>query len=158
MLANIAPSAYREALALVRTPSTTGGNPRELSVVEAIQLALVWRVARQAFGMEDIDPLADLGSPASPGTSSAATPSTTPGKKMKAASVLDQLDESEVPLLSQAQLDEACRFHAEITGADPPADAEPTGEQIAALKARVVDGGESPYADFSVLTPFGRSR
>ena len=61
VLANIAPSANRETLSLVRIPSTTGGDPRELSVVEAIQLALVWRVARQAFGMEDIDPLADLG-------------------------------------------------------------------------------------------------
>ena len=97
-----------------------------------------------------------LGSPSSPGASSGAAPSATPAKKVKAASVLDQLDESEIPLLSQAQLDEAYRFHAEITGADPPADAEPTGEQIAALRARVADRGESPYADFSVLTPFGR--
>lgn len=72
-------------------------------------------VARQAFGMEDVDPLSDLGSPASPGASSAATPSATRGKKVKAASVLDQLDESEVPLLSQAQAGQSvslpCRDH-----------------------------------------------
>ena len=90
VLANIAPSACRETLSLVRIASTSGGDPRELSVVEAIQLALVWRVARQAFGMEDIDPLADLGSPTSPGALSGATPSTTPAKKVKAALVLDR--------------------------------------------------------------------
>ena len=65
---NIATSAFKETLALVRIASTSGGDPRELSVVEAIQLALVWRVARQAYGMEDVDPLADLGSPSSPAT------------------------------------------------------------------------------------------
>ena len=157
VLANIATSAFKETLALVRIASTSGGDPRELSVVEAIQLALVWRVARQAYGMEDVDPLADLGS-GSPSSPAAGTSVTSPpsAKRVKAASVIDQLDESDVPLLTQAQLDEAYRHHAEVTGADPPADAEPTGEQIAALKTRVVDRGESPYADFSVLTPYGR--
>ena len=157
VLANIATSAFKETLALVRIASTSGGDPRELSVVEAIQLALVWRVARQAYGMEDVDPLADLGSgsPSSPAAGASVT-SPPSAKRVKAASVIDQLDESDVPLLTQAQLDEAYRHHAEVTGADPPADAEPTGEQIAALKTRVVDRGESPYADFSVLTPYGR--
>ena len=77
-------------------------------------------------------------------------------KKIKTSSLLDQLDESEVPTMSQTEIDEAYRNHVEITGADPPADAEPTGEHIAALHARVVVRGEAPYADFSVLTPFGR--
>ena len=156
VMANMAPSAFKSTLSLVRVP-VTGDQPRELNVVEAIQLALTWRVARACFGMVDVDPLADLGSPSSP-TTAATTPAgaVTPQKRVKTNSVLDQLDESEVPVLTQAQLDEAYRRHVEITGAEPPADAEPTSEQIAALKARVVDRGESPYADFSVLTPFGR--
>lgn len=33
---------------------------------------------------------------------------------------------------------------------------KPTPEQIAAMKAKVITRGESPYADFSVLTPYGR--
>lgn len=158
VLANMAHSAFRETLALVRIAQPGGADPRELSVVEAIQLALVWRVARQAFGLADINPLADLGSSGGPpSTGTALGHVGTPAqKKVNTAVVLEQMDESEVPILTQAQLDEAYRFHVEITGADPPADAEPTAEQIAALKARVVDRGEAPYADFSVLTPFGR--
>jgi len=70
-------------------------------------------------------------------------------KKIKTSSVLDQLDESEVPTMSQTEIDEAYRNHVEITGADPPADAEPTGEQITALHARVVVRGEAPYTQTS---------
>ena len=154
IMANMAPSAFKASLNHVRIAVTGGGEPRELNVVEAIQLALTWRVARHVYGMDDVDPLSDLGGTASP--TNAAAPPQTSQKRVKTNSVLDQLDESEVPVLTQAQIDEAYRCHVEITGAEPPADAEPTSEQIAALRARVVERGEAPYADFSVLTPFGR--
>lgn len=52
--------------------------------------------------------------------------------------------------MSQNQLDVAYLNRIEITGADPPADAEPTPEQLAAVHARVFERGEAPYADFSV--------
>ena len=42
------------------------------------------------------------------------------------------------------------KCHAEITGG------EPLAEQLAALKLRVVDQGGEPYADFAVLTPYGK--
>ena len=35
-------------------------------------------------------------------------------------------------------------------------EAEPTEDQISAANERVIERDESPYADFSVLTPFGR--
>ena len=101
--------------------------------------------------------------PASPRETTSQTPAassaaaSSPGrKKVKANLVLDQMDESEIDMLSQTELDEAYRHHVEVTGWDPPAEAEPTPEQIAALKAKVVIRGEAPYADFSVLTPYGR--
>ncbi|CAK9008982.1 unnamed protein product [Durusdinium trenchii] len=70
----MAPSAFKSALNHVRIAVTGGGDPRELNVVEAIQLALTWRVARHVYGMEDLDPLSDLGGTASP------TAATTPAQ------------------------------------------------------------------------------
>ncbi len=52
---------YRQMLHLLRlaAPRLHGADPsspfRLLLAVEAIQLALMWRVARQAFGMADYD-------------------------------------------------------------------------------------------------------
>lgn len=152
IFSGLSETAFKAVLRQARI-AVSGGTPREFNAVEAIQLALAWRIARQAFSLPDLDPLADP--PAAVAPAPGAAPLTTQ-KKIKTSSVLDQLDESEVPTMSQTEIDEAYRNHVEITGADPPADAEPTGEQIAALHARVVVRGEAPYADFSVLTPFGR--
>lgn len=153
VLSNLSASALRTALRTTRV-AVAGGADRELSVAETIQVALVWRVSRQAFALGDVDPLADP--PAAVPVAAAATAVTPHPKKIKTAHVLDQLDESEVQHFSQNELDQAYRNHVEITGSDPPEDSEPTPEQIAALYAKVIGRGESPYADFSVLTPFGR--
>ena len=101
----------------------TDGSPqqtREPNATEAIQMALVWRVARQVMGLPDVDPLVTNatststhspvlagGTGGSGGTGVAsASPTGPPAKKVKISSVLDQTDET--------------------------------------------------YADFSILTPFGR--
>eukprot|EP00439_Symbiodinium_sp_Y106_P061920 s6279_g9.t1 len=135
---------------------TTGDPPqRELTAVEIIQVGLMWRVARQAFGIQDVDPLA----PPSVGDGAASIPAASASqgrKKIKANAVIDQMDESEIDVLNQSELDEAYQNHVALTGWDPPAEAEPTPKQIAALKTKVVIRGEAPYADFSVLTPYGR--
>eukprot|EP00435_Cladocopium_sp_Y103_P032358 s2067_g8.t1 len=115
----------------------------------------MWRIARQAYQLEDADPLADP-PPATAAPQVAPSGSVQSPKKIKTSSVLDQLDESEVQQLTQAELDQAYPNHVGVTGSDPPEDAEPTADQIAALHAKVIVRGESPYADFSVLTPFGR--
>lgn len=153
VLSNLSASALRTALRTTRV-AVAGAADRELSVVETIQVALVWRVSRQAFALGDVDPLADPPAPL-PVAATAAAVAPHP-KKIKTAHVLDQLDESEVQHFSQNELDQAYRNHVEITGSDPPEDSEPTPEQVAALHAKVIGRGESPYADFSVLTPFGR--
>ena len=69
---------------------------------------------------------------------------------------MDQLDDTEVELLSQAEIEAACRNHREAVGADPLPDADPSSEQITAMIAKVLRRHVAPYADFSVLTPFGR--
>ena len=154
-LASLPLSSLRAGMSAVRI-ATTGDPPqRELTPAEIIHVALMWRVARQAFGIQDVDPLA----PPSAGDGAAATLAVlaSPGrKKVKANAVIDQMDESEIDILNQSELDEAYQNHVALTGWDPPAEAEPTPEQIAALKTKVVIRGEAPYADFSVLTPYGR--
>ena len=103
----------------------------------------MWRIARQAYGLED--PAAVAPALAVP------TAGASPAKKVKTPAVLDQFDETVFPQLTQQQWDRAYRNHVKITGADPPTDAEPTGKQIPAFLAWVVNRGEGPYADFSVL-------
>ena len=135
---------------------TTGGADRQPSPAESIQLALAWRVARQAFQMPDVDPLADPAPATAAQGASQAVVTATPTKKVKFSAVLDQLDETEINTMTQKELDQAYANHTEVTGAEPPSEAKPTPDQIAALKQRVVGRRECPYADFSVLTPFGR--
>lgn len=66
------------------------------------------------------------------------------------------MDETE-EAMSRAELNEAYVFHVEETGAEPQHDCDPTVEQLAAMRDRVITRGEAPYADFSILTPFRKT-
>ena len=144
-------SLLRSTLRTVRL----GTPARELHAMETIHIAYMWRVARQTLNMADVDPLADpMPAPATP---AAAPAGPAAGKRIKVSSVTDQMDDSEVSLMSRTELDQAHLNHIEMTGAEPADEAEPTGEQISALRDRIVKRGESPYADFSILTPYGRT-
>ena len=62
LLSQAPPDGIAEALATMQLPRLGGdGNPvdppemRELTMVETVQIALIWRIARQTYGMEDID-------------------------------------------------------------------------------------------------------
>ena len=135
----------------------TGGGARELTAVEILQAALMWRVARQAYGLDDIDPLVPVvPAAAAVAPAAAAQINPSPTKRVKMSGAIDQLDETEIELLSQTQLDQAYRNYREAVGADPMPDADPSAEQITAMFAKVVTRQEAPYADFSVLTPYGR--
>jgi len=65
-------------------------------------------------------------------------PATPAEKRIKVSSVTDQMDDSEVSLMSRTELDQAPLNHIEMTGAEPADEAEPTGEQISALRDRIV--------------------
>ena len=154
MIASLPQPGLKAAMQACRVP-VTGGTARELNLAESIQIGLVWRASRKTVGMSDIDPLVDAPPPAStPSTTSTAAGSAK--KVVKASAILDQLDDTEVPILSRTELDQAFSNHVAITGAEPNHEAEPTPEQIAAMSHRVLVLGEAPYADFSVLTPYGR--
>ena len=75
---------------------------------------------------------------------------------MKLSNVLDQTDDTEVATKTRAEMGIYYENHREITGADPLPEVEPTDLQVAAMEDKVVVRDESPYADFSILTPFGR--
>ena len=77
-------------------------------------------------------------------------------RKIKASSVLDPTDESEIKALNADEVAAFYRNYEEVKGGEPLEEAEPTPEQISAMNARVVGLGLEPYGDFSVLTPYGR--
>eukprot|EP00435_Cladocopium_sp_Y103_P043693 s1087_g12.t1 len=176
VLAMVPPDAFLTALREQRIgllDSATGrpalddaGEPavRLLSMVESVQAGLTYRVCRLAYQLPDIDVLDPSFSVQSLPVSStvvsgpAAIGSLNPSKtkKVKMSAVCDQLDDSEIDLLGQAEIDEAFAVYRSKMGADPLKEHEPSPEQISALKLRVVTHNESPYADFSLLTPFGR--
>lgn len=127
---------------------------RTLTAVEIIQVAIMWRVARQAFGLPDIDPLiTDPAAVASPAPKAIAASG---AKKVKVSAHADQRDETEVDMISQDDLEQLYRNFRQLTGADPQPESDPTPEQVTVLRNKVLVAKEAPYADFSVLTPYGR--
>eukprot|EP00971_Amphidinium_carterae_P259909 5156770-Amphidinium_carterae.1 len=80
----------------------------------------------------------------------------TPSKKIKMSMVLDPTDEGEFTVGAPAQITKWFSNYEQLKGGAPMEEHEPTPEQISALNERVVVFGLEPYADFSILTPFGR--
>ena len=176
VIAMVPASVLQRTISGLRIPSgpppADGADPptREASVTETIQMALVWRVARQAVGLGDLDPmLPDCTSssapppPVSGHQGAAATPpvvqassATSPLRSVKMSNVLDQTDDSVITSKTRAEMGIYYENHREITGSEPLPEAEPTDLQVAAMEDKVIFRDESPYADFSILTPFGR--
>ena len=162
VLASLPAATLQPAVERARIPATATLPERVLTAVEIIQIGLVWRISRQAYALPDIDPL--LPDPAT-GPRAAAAASALPAsihttgsptKRVKMSAAVDQLDESEVDLLDGSEIEQSYRNFREAVGADPLVDADPTVEQITAMHTKVLKRHEAPYADFSVLTPFGR--
>ena len=163
VFASLPAATPQPAFERARIPATATTAERVLTAVEIIQIGLVWRITRQAYALPDVDPL--LPEPSAHATGStaarAAAPASTrsgssPTKRVKMSTAVDQLDESEVDLLDGNEVEQAYRNFREAVGADPLVDADPTVEQITAMYTKVLKRFEAPYADFSVLTPFGR--
>ena len=67
---------------------------------------------------------------------------------------MDQGDEAVVPVLGTVEIDEMFRRLKDIKGGAPLPDAEPSVDQLSALKVRVISQLDTPYADFALFTPF----
>ena len=72
------------------------------------------------------------------------------------AQIADQLDDTELELVDKKVLHQAYSTYRSVVGAEPQTDAEPTPEQITVLYNKIITRGDAPYADLSVLTPYGR--
>lgn len=174
VLAYVPPSHMAETIAAARVPLQPPddmeiGEPfRDLTIVEATQVGLLYQAAQQKFNRPIVDPLADQFGPPSlpltsvmPGTALAGTgsvfPPPTPGegkRKVKCNQVLDQTDEAEVPELAQTEVDKYFSKLREVKGGPVRPESEPSSDQISAMKVRVLELGLSPYADFGIFVNF----
>ena len=76
-------------------------------------------------------------------------------RKIKMSQILDQTDESEIPPLSTEDQRAFWRLLRQRKGGDIRPDSEPTDDQIAVLRVRILDLNMLPYADFALFTNFG---
>eukprot|EP00971_Amphidinium_carterae_P352240 6492503-Amphidinium_carterae.1 len=83
-------------------------------------------------------------------------PSAPAGRKVKTSLVLDPCDEAEVKVAEPDRIAQWYLNHQRAKGGPPMEESEPTPEQISAMHQRVVTFNLEPYADFSLLTPYGR--
>ena len=134
-----------------------------LTAIQAAQLGCVYRLARRKVHVDSGLPLEQWVDPdpwnAAPLTPTPVTPvaaaSTTPERKMKYTTVLDQGDESEFQVLPESQKAMWLMDYVNKTGGMPQEQEEPTLEQLSALQRRIQSGG-GVYADFGVWLPFGK--
>ena len=103
-----------------------------------------------------VPPSSTPSSAPTPPSSSQGAPPEPKGRRVKTASVLDPLDESEVVAPTSDQVSQWYAQYQLIKKGPPLPDKEPTVDQLAAMHARVIVGQMEPYADFSVLTPHGK--
>ena len=84
------------------------------------------------------------------------TKSTVGIRKLKTSNLIDPVDDTEIAAPSGGQLAFWYDCYRELKHGDPLPDRDLSPEQVAAMHARIVTFGQEPYADFSLLTPYGR--
>ena len=169
VLAYIPPVAIRTALRAARVPTEAVGDPgdanhvpageREFTAVEGAQVGLLYQVALAKLGRPLVDPLTEPNQVA-PGGGGGAVPTPpgtqapNPSRKVKNSQVLDQADEGEIPELSQTTVEEHYKVLRKAKGGPVRPEAEPSPDQISAMKVRVLDLELPPYADFAIFVNF----
>ena len=157
-------AALPPAALAATTEAATMVSGEHLTVVQAAQVGLVYRLARRKLHVEagldirlwvDPDPWADAPTATPPIMEPTDTSKALVERKMKFSAVLDQGDESEFVISSEEQKQRWLENFVRQTGGLPLEQEEPSTEQISALLRRVNSGG-APYADFSVWLPYGK--
>jgi len=77
-------------------------------------------------------------------------------RTIKASALIDPQDESVIYAASTDQVSEWYQNYKNLKFGDPLIEKEPSDDQICALSTRIIDLKAAPYADFSLLTPYGR--
>ena len=146
------------AVAAARTAPTGASEARALSLVEVVQLGLIWRWSRQTVGVS--------GEVAPQGREpECSIVNTRYAKNAKLSTVLYQTKETDGPELTPEAYDLLLKKHQKLVGRERMTRRrrdhwwklnESTEDQLVALQMRVIDRSGTPYADFAVLTPYGR--
>ena len=164
LLAAMLAEMISEGVAAVRAE---GG--RRLTPVEAIQLGLVYRAAHRLVHLGTGGSLSNWVDPnpwepttslqtsmARMGATSTTPSSTTQERKMKLSQVADQGDDSEFPVLPEANKASFYAKYVEKMGGLPADSEDPTIEQLSAILRKVKVLHQPPYCDFAVWVPFAK--
>eukprot|EP00435_Cladocopium_sp_Y103_P060722 s646_g22.t1 len=163
-LAESEPERLKEAdfaaiLANWRIPTAgAAGANRAPTLVETGQAQLMLRACQLVGGKgKTLEEMAKAAASATPAPSlPAPAQSSSPVRKVKLTAVASQVDDTEVKVLSEADLVSMYAEYERVYGPGerPPKDCEPTTEQISAL-AHLLDNGLPPFADFAIFGPYG---
>jgi hypothetical protein len=77
-------------------------------------------------------------------------------RKVKVSNLVDSTDDTEVPAATPDQLKIWYGNYKALKHGEPLVEKEPSPDQVAAMHMRIITLGMEPYADFSLLTPYGR--
>ena len=135
--------------------------------MQATQIGLVWRLARRVTAargglaeqdFEDVDPWAEIQPPTSGAGTTSVVSTTQPLKEkvLKMSSLIDQQDDSELQLASNAVVNKWLQNYMTLMGSLPDRTEEPTPAQLSALHKKVVTNDNAPYVDMSIWVPFER--
>ena len=136
------------------------------SPMQATQIGLTWRLARRVTAARaglseadfiDIDPWAETSNTGSTtGDTVVAAPPSLKDKVLKMNNLIDQQDESELQLVSNATVNKWLQAYMTLMGSMPDRSEEPTPAQLSALHKRVTMNDNAPYVDMSIWVPFER--
>ena len=162
-------AAWDTGVAALRVGNAADANTRPPTPLELGHVGSLRRVARLRC---NLDP--DTGAPASTGVAGGGAGAGGAGgggagaggtvavgasfagqRKLKSSNVLDQADDSEVPLIEPRRVRALLDGHKlDNDGEEAAEEEEPTGKQFAALDNKL-QCDVAPYADFAVFRPFG---
>ena len=141
-------------------------NGTSASLIQKGKVQLLHRAARYVLGADSSASISreiqnggpsDIANETAKGVAQAlADASRCSQRKVKMSLVIDPTDDTDVPVANEAQVNTWFKNYAAAKGGWPLPEYEPTTEQISALETRIVTLFLEPYADFSILTPYGR--
>ena len=170
ILAFLPSTTWQQVVQAARVPVPAQGEPgddghvpateRELTAVERTQVGLMAQLSQMKLGRNTVDPFSEQllhaaggGAPAPAGAAGGGNAGH-PVRKVKNNQVLDQADEGEVPELTQVTIDEHFKILKRVKGGPVRPEAEPSPDQISAMRVRVLELGLAPYADFGIFVNY----
>eukprot|EP00435_Cladocopium_sp_Y103_P069897 s29_g34.t1 len=160
LLAALPPNAVAATIEATVLPSG-----QSISVVQAAQLGLVYRLAKRKLHVDsgldlalwqDPDPWQQVQTPSQPAPAEDTLDQTKGGeRKLKLSTILDQGDETEFTVAPESQKQVWLQVYANVTGDLPMEQEDATTAQVSAIQKKL-QMGQPPFADFAVFQPYGR--